>query len=59
MKDKLTITFSGMDQDKNGFHSPREVILFNPDEMSSKMMYQGRVGFNEMKRVGEKRKCSK
>lgn len=41
MKWKLTIKFSGMDQDKDGFHSPRELILFNPEEMSFKMIYQG------------------
>lgn len=41
VKDKLTIKFSGMDQDKDGFHSPRELILFNTEEMNFKMMYQG------------------
>lgn len=59
MKDTLTIKFSGMDQNKDGFHSLRKLISFNPDEMSSEMMYQRYIGFSNVKRVGEKRKCPK
>lgn len=56
-KTNWQLKFSGMDQGKDAFSNAKVVYLIQWDEMRSKLLYQG--WFNQLKRLGEKRKCPK